>query len=126
MKSAPNLDFAQAGMAAVLPGLQYALDYLQSQVDHLRIQLAAAQGAAVPGEAPPKKRGRPPKQTPVPVQQLSTQAAYWAAMTPEERKAEMKRRMKLGALRKSAKTKLEENTANERKKLPAMKAKGAA
>ena len=65
-------------MAAAIPGLQMAIDQLQETLDQIRAQLN--------GEV---KRGRPPGPS-------QTQSAYWAKMTPEERSAEVKRRVALG------------------------------
>jgi len=69
--------FAASGMAAIIPGFQYALDQLQKMLDDIRLQLAAMQGGVTP------KRGRPAG---------STGRNGWSD-DPVERRAEMKRRM---------------------------------
>jgi hypothetical protein len=66
-----NPDFAQMGMATLIPGMQYLLDKMQHELDQMRNTLAATQ------QQPKRKRNM---------------SAYWGKMTPEERSAEVKRR----------------------------------
>lgn len=66
--------FDKMGRAALIPGMQYMLDEMQQLLDKFREYLNGEE---------PKKRG--PK-----AGSLST---YWSKMTPEERSAEMVRRM---------------------------------
>ena len=83
--------YAQMGMAALLPGMVHMLEIMQQQVDDFRTQLAALQGGAVLQKAKP---GRPPNAA-----KRRGGAMGWSS-DPEERKAEMKRRMKVAAQKK--------------------------
>jgi hypothetical protein len=67
-----------AGIAAMIPGFQMAIDALQQSLDRMRAQLQQLQK----GDAPPVKARRNPSK------------AYWSSMTPEERSKEMRRRIK--------------------------------
>src|SRR5689334_15436999 len=83
MKTTPKSEltqFATMGMAAMLPGLQYAVELMQKQLDEFRARLAALQnGRARVCKPPTAKR-------------VNGIVEYWARMTPAERRAEMKRR----------------------------------
>jgi hypothetical protein len=75
-------DFSGWGKAAAIPGFQLAIEHLQAVLDGLRADLADAQNGSAP-----RKRGRPEGS------KAGPQAGYWAALSAEERSAEMKRRM---------------------------------
>jgi len=60
--------YAAAGLAAMIPGMQYAIDQMQKQLDEMKARLMTLQGGA------PARRGRPPAD-------------------PEARSREMKRRI---------------------------------
>lgn len=93
------------GIAATLPGLQYAAEVIQGALDELRAQLAAMQN----GDAPKKQRRISPDGiAAIQAAQKRRWAkasgddkrkggagvkAFWANMTPEQRSAEMRRRM---------------------------------
>jgi len=72
--------YAQMGMAALIPGMQYMLDQMQEQLNEFREALATAQGK--------KKLGRPLGS--------GKRASGWPA-DPDERRAEMLRRMQVAA-----------------------------
>lgn len=93
---------ARMGMAALIPGFQRAIDFLQGELDELRTELMAMHGrsldaaasAAVAAPAP-AHRGRPrktaaPATTPAPAKKRSG----WPE-DPEERRQEMKRRQEV-------------------------------
>lgn len=112
-----STDFAQMGIAALLPGMQYAVDQMQKVLDDMREALDALQNGRPPAKG---KQGGWEKMT---AAQRSlemkrrklareknakrrgaaghslNQKAYWASMTAAERSAEMKRRV---AKRKAA------------------------
>ena len=67
--------YTQFGMAAIIPGWQYAIDLLQQQLDAFRADLAARQQK--PGSKPNTNSGA---------------LQYWARLTPKQRAAEMLRR----------------------------------
>ena len=108
------------GIAAMLPGLQLALDVLSAQIEEYRALLRTLQ--AENGQPVKRKVGRPRK-NPVaqPAQFTLVQApakttrnqaertagmkAYWAKMTPNQRRAEMHRRAAKGLGRKGSKAK---------------------
>ena len=50
--------YTQAGLAAFIPGMQRAIEALQSELDQMRARLAALQNGRAPAGAP--HRGRPP------------------------------------------------------------------
>lgn len=108
-------------MAALLPGMQYMLEQMESTIAQMREQIRQAQEAQRSGvwdaardavaavldtdAKVPKRLGRPPgssngKPGPKSVTSLRKKVmaeasrSYWDAMTPEERSAEMKRRFK--------------------------------
>jgi hypothetical protein len=86
--------YTQMGMAALLPGMVHVLDIVQREVDGLREQLAALQGH--------KKLGRPPKSAaPIGNTIVAAPKRGWSD-DPAERKAEMRRRMKVAAKRRKA------------------------
>lgn len=101
MKNDAN-QYAAMGMAALLPGLQYAVEMMQKNLDEFREQLAALQSGAKPTKAKRvvseegraaiaegQRRRWEQKQK---GERGSKVKAYWARMTPEERAAEMRRR----------------------------------
>lgn len=80
----------------MIPGIQWALDKMQAELDGLRKQLAALQGETTSSPAAevlkaPAKRGRPPGAK---NRKRKVVNNWWAQFTPEERSAEMKRRFK--------------------------------
>ena len=76
--------YAASGMAAYLPGMQYMIELMQHELDEFRNRLALLQEMKEPVEG--RKRGRP----------KGSGGSYgWEGMTPEERSAEMKRRMQV-------------------------------
>jgi hypothetical protein len=84
--------YAIMGIAAVIPGFQRAIDLLTGQLDRMRAQLGALQsGTAEP--ASKFKRSRPKKQAKDATEVQRRASAYWAEMSPEERSAEMQRRL---------------------------------
>lgn len=112
-------DFAQMGIAALLPGMQYAVDQMQKVLNDMREALGAPQNGRPPAKgkqggwekmtsaqrslemkrrelARDKKAKRPGAGG---ASHSLTQKAYWAGMTAAERSAEMKRRL---AKRKAA------------------------
>ena len=106
--------YAQMGIAAILPGLTRAVEILQSEIDGLREMLSKAAGgepiiprrgrpAGIPNK-PRKKQAHTNGSVPVPTAQLNAKGEpikttgagiYWAALTPAQRSAEMKRRQKV-------------------------------
>jgi len=110
--TSPN--FTLMGIAAMLPGMQLALDLLSRQIEDYRAVLRALQ-MTDGGATMPKRRGRPPKKAiaAVPAVLAPVAAAgrrkssegikaYWAKMTPKQRAAEMKRRVANGLGRRKA------------------------
>jgi hypothetical protein len=73
-----------AGIAAMLPGFQMAIDLLEERVADLRSQLAGLQGLGVPTVKMHRKSLPHPKKR--------KGSNGWSA-NPEERKADMQRRM---------------------------------
>ena len=105
-KPQPNEDltvYAKMGVAAMLPGIQFALEYLQARLDEMRAQLVDLQVGAAPKKKnsnwrlspegakaisqAQKRRWAQQKQT-----ISNARKEYWAKMTPEQRTAEMRRR----------------------------------
>jgi hypothetical protein len=79
--------YAAAGMHAIVPGLQIAVDTLQDLLTQISTQLDGLQAEASPITVREAKRiGRPPKK------KGATGRSGWPD-DPEERKAEMARRM---------------------------------
>jgi hypothetical protein len=74
--------YEQMGMAALLPGMQFAIECMQRQLDEMRAQLAQMQNGRQPA-----KKSRSMKQNPSKVGNIG-----WPA-DPAARSAEMKRRM---------------------------------
>lgn len=72
--------YAASGMAAYLPGMVYMIEIMQRELDAMRARLVSLQ-------EPRRKMGRPPKAI-----VGAKLASGWPA-DPEERSAEMKRRM---------------------------------
>lgn len=107
--------YASMGMAAMLPGMQYAVELMQRNLDDMRAQLAAMQngdgdrelagmfakpkrltpeGAAAISAAQKARWAEDGRSAPLTRERVASyQRGYWASMTPEERAAEMKRRM---------------------------------
>lgn len=73
--------YEQMGIAALLPGMTYAIELVQKQLDEMRGQLEVIMS----GGGTARKVGRPKGST-------SASRNGWAGMTPEERSAEMRRR----------------------------------
>jgi hypothetical protein len=69
--------YAQFGMAAMLPGMIHAREILDRRIREMQEQLAGLQDGKKQDGRRNNKGGA---------------AAYWAKLTPEERSAEMKRR----------------------------------
>jgi hypothetical protein len=111
-----DTQYAEFGRAAIIPGIQAAIDHLQGLLEDLRLQLAAAQGRRVTHEPAAAQRAaavkraytkRAPTEEKTEEKEIPTvrkalnrkmrnaQAGYWAQFTPEERKAEMMRRLKV-------------------------------
>src|SRR5579864_8396008 len=88
--------FAQMGIAALLPGMQHMLTLMQKACDEQRELLTALQGITPATEAP--RRGRPPgvKNT------VIGGNSGWPT-DPMERKKEAARRRAVGEERKNAK-----------------------
>jgi len=86
-----NDKYAQMGRAALIPGLQLAQEILERALSDIRGELAEMQN----GDAPMKKRGRPPKGV--------GKGSDWARMIAAERSAEMKRRQAVARANRSAK-----------------------
>jgi hypothetical protein len=94
---------SQMGAAALLPGLQHALDMLNTLVAEYRGFLAQHQmsESLLTGV---KRRGRPPGRpnkvatiTDLTKAGKPLKGSYWANLTPAQRSAEMKRRMRVTA-----------------------------
>ena len=91
------MDYQHMGMAALIPGMQFMLDRMQKELDDLRNVLAGLQQKQKETEEPPKdledylwKR------------KSKTSKGYWAAMTSEQRSAEMRRRAKVAFTKKQS------------------------
>ena len=88
--------YEKAGMAALLPGLQFIVEQIQAQIDELRVAIAGAERADIPESIVPIKpkrgRGRPPGSK-------NRTTRYGWSTDPEERKVEMARRMTLAKAR---------------------------
>lgn len=86
---------AVADLAALIPGMEYALQLIGQELDGLRKRLAAALERTFEPVAPATRRGRPPRKKaqlkPVPVAAPAALRRGWPA-DPAERKREMKRR----------------------------------
>lgn len=76
--------YARMGIATLLPGIDFILNSVEHRLDELLALLAETE---VSPEAPMVKP--PEAKTPG-----SGQAAYWANMTPQQRKREVMRRMR--------------------------------
>jgi hypothetical protein len=88
-----NEMLVQMGLAAMIPGLQRAIEIMQTELDDYRELLTRVQS----GEAAVPKRGRQPAAAKSPGDNLTTKGeavkpGYWARMTADERKTEMRRR----------------------------------
>ena len=84
-----------------MPGMQYAVEQMQKMLDDMREALAGLQN----GHAP-QRRGRPRKDASEVAQQINAYRTegprgYWAKMTPDQRSAEMRRRLEVGKKRKA-------------------------
>jgi len=96
--------FIGSGIAAYLPGMRYLMDQMAKLVGMLEAELAAAQQSQQNPAQPAQgaaRRGRPRKVITVPEtprrarDRAGASKGYWASMTPEERSAEMTRRMEV-------------------------------
>jgi hypothetical protein len=116
--------YRQAGIAAFLPGFQYAVELMQSQLDQMRAQLNGLQNEDAPRRGRPKNPKVPPrgteayraydrerqrqkrKQPPVASGELNARGTplkqgYWATLTAEQRSVEMKKRQRVAHARKN-------------------------
>lgn len=73
--------YKASGIAAMIPGLQYAIDALQATIDGLRGELAELQGMA-------------------PLSAQAIGGRYGWSLDPKERKREMQRRMEITKTRR--------------------------
>jgi hypothetical protein len=83
MKTTTNNEFAQMGLAALLPGMKYMLELMQKAFDEKRDLLTALQEGIE--AVTPKRIGRPPGAK-------NRIQSGWPT-DPEERRIEMKRRI---------------------------------
>jgi len=90
-----NKDYERFGRATLIPGMQYMVDMMQKELDYMR-QSVGEDSETVRDVIEKKKLGHPKKRT-------SSQGNkdYWSKMTPEERRTEIARRMKVAARRKA-------------------------
>lgn len=112
-------------MAALLPGMQYMLEQMESTVERMREAIRQAQEAskagmwdaardavaAVLAADAPKKRGRPAGRG----RQSSGIKNYWAQFTPAQRSAEMRRRMMKAAKNATLATRTKPATGDTQK-----------
>jgi len=106
--------YTQAGLAAFIPGMQRAIEALQSELDQMRARLAALQAGEAP--APAKRRGRPPS-GPLPKHpnQLNARGkplavgSGWPADAAARRR-EMKRRRQVTQAKRAAADSAEQRT----------------
>ena len=84
--------YAQMGMAALIPGMQFVLDRMQQELDALRAQLASAQNVGLS----PKRLGRLPGKR-------SKSAWTNTNMSAEDRSIEMKRRQAVARAKREGK-----------------------
>ena len=93
--------YVRMGIAVLLPGMEHTIKVLQHQVDEMRARLAELGQGQVKRRGRPKtvlpvvkRRGRGPgrKNNPAPAPAAKTAGGGWPA-DPEERKAEMARRL---------------------------------
>src|SRR4029077_11743405 len=100
--------YLQMGIAALIPGMQRAIEVMQAELDKYRAILADAQngrvrvleGVAVEEAPAARKRGRPKGSATVPavaavVKTNGGTAGFWARMTSKKRKAVMARRVEV-------------------------------
>ena len=87
------------GIAAMLPGMQHMITLMQRALDDMRATLARVQDRKANYE---EEAGEATEATGNPV--MSAQKKYWAAMTPKERAAEMRRRGMMGRAKKQPTT----------------------
>jgi len=81
--------YEEMGIAAMLPGMQHMITLMQRELDAMRATLARVQ-ARKSGETPlEEETERKHRYNP---SSGVAQRNYWARMTPEQRRAEMKRR----------------------------------
>lgn len=93
--------FAQMGMAALIPGMQHILDLMQEELDRMRYALADAQGKNVRGRPRKDESERSPNthaKTALPPKPGMKNG--WP-IDPEERSAEMKRRLQVAREKKA-------------------------
>jgi hypothetical protein len=88
VKKDNNTTYAKMGVAALLPGMVHMLERMQAEIDSMRafLEVVDEHTTAMPKRSIPRSNGV---------------KDYWARMSPEERQAEMKRRVKLGMRRKA-------------------------
>lgn len=108
-KTTSEFSYARMGMAAMLPGMQRAAELLLAEVEKFKALLSDedATGPQIANAVRAKNSSR-------------TQANWWAKLSPEERRKEMKRRGmvrevgKNSPLRKLTPAKLEEKRRKDR------------
>jgi hypothetical protein len=103
--------YAQMGMAALIPGMQYMIEHMQKELDSMREYLGILQTADDDGgDKGPMKNPKRVKGSQGP----------WKDMTPEERSIEMRRRMAVARgekpARKQAKPVKDSALSQERRK----------
>jgi hypothetical protein len=100
--------FQTMGIAAMLPGMQHMLELMQHELDRMREMLAAAQTGELPravvknlGYRVEQRRpvGRPPR---TPEQARFKAKSGWDKLSPEERSAEMMRRIQVAREKREA------------------------
>lgn len=94
MKQATPTKYEQMGIAALLPGMTFAVELIQKQLDEMRAQLTG-----IVFSAEKRAVGRPKGSK---NKRMAAGGQSWAGLTPEERSAEMKHRMALAKKNKAA------------------------
>lgn len=87
MSNLQTSKYAQMGLAALLPGMQYMIEQMQCLLDEQRALLARLQDDSQPGE----------KSLSVNRKRRAGAKNAWSGMTAEERSREMKRRIRMRA-----------------------------
>lgn len=97
-------DFAQMGIAALLPGVQYVIDQMQTLLDSMKEGLSALQN----GTVQPRPRRQPA------VERKPGEKGWnkggWASLSPAERKLEGRRRLKVGRMKSHRKSPVKTKT----------------
>jgi hypothetical protein len=101
--------YAQMGIAAMLPGMVHAVEILQAQIDAFKARLAGLQN----GHAPEQSRRS--------VANGQNSQKYWSKLTPQQRKAEMRRRFLKGQRKKDQKAKATITRAEWKAEKPTVK-----